>query len=265
MRKFLLSLPVRLQVLLVVGVTVLLAFVISIGFSLFFDINKLASNTELISSIYQVMGTIYAILLTFTLWGVWQKFSEADLSVQHEAYALLNLVHLIESSQEWKKLPIRKSVQDYISAVMSHLWPKDNSAVALEETNMLTYEVTLNIIRQIQNLNPSNQRELVILNQAFNLMDAWIDARRTRVLLTQGNSAKALWPLLITGALVLFSFHGMFVARTFEIWASLLFGFSFVIGLTFYLVFTLDAPFNGYPRIERQPFDLAVDMLNKTI
>src|SRR5690606_27761293 len=94
MRKFLLSLPVWLHAFIIVGATVAMAFALATCFSAFFDAHQLKDNTDLTATVYQVLGTIYAILLTFTLWGVWQNYTEADLSVQKEAFALLDLVHM---------------------------------------------------------------------------------------------------------------------------------------------------------------------------
>ena len=69
--------------------------------------------------------------------------------------------------------------------------------------------------------------------------------RRARLRSAEGNTAGALWGLLIAGAFVLFAFHGMFVTHAWAVWAVLLLGFSFVLGLAFYLIFSLDSPFTG--------------------
>jgi hypothetical protein len=66
MRSYLLSLTGKYQIIFVISATVIIAFVIATISGMFFNVDQLASNTDLISSIYQVMGTIYAILLTFT-------------------------------------------------------------------------------------------------------------------------------------------------------------------------------------------------------
>lgn len=262
MRKMILFMPTPLQIFFIVGMTVLSAFVIALSCSFFFDVDKLAANTELTSTIYQVMGTIYAILLTFTLWGVWQKFNEAGYAVQHEAYSLLNMVHLIEASESLKSFDAREVVVQYINFAKRHIWPTKNEVSnLLDNTHTWNYQVCAEIIQKIQGLKPQNTRDEVIFSQILQLLNNWFNARRTRILLMQGNSAKALWPLLIIGALVLFGFHGLFVAKTVAIWATLLFGFSLVIGLTFYLIFTFDTPFAGTPRIDKESFDLAVETL----
>jgi hypothetical protein len=247
---------------LVVASTIVIAFIIALITSIFFDIHQLKDNTDLISSVYQVMGTIYAILLTFTLWGVWQSYTDADNSVQKEAFTLLDLVHMIEASPKWRALNIRGAALAYTEAVINLEWVtlKDitNKVINVREQNR---SFCISIIEKVQSIVPEGEREIAIFSHALTLLSLWMDARRTRLLIARGNSAKALWPLLFTGAAVLFAFNGLFIAESTGIWATLLAGTSLVIGLTFYLIFTMDCPFAGSPSIDSEPFYLAIGLL----
>lgn len=261
MRAFILSIPGKIQAVFIIGSIILLAFIAASLCSLFFDAHQLASNTDLISTVYQVMGTIYAILLTFTLWGVWQSFSDAGASVQNEAFALLDLVHMFETIDN-KSDVLRKAVFNYATFVIEKEWPalKDftSAMINLRESN---HSVAQHIVSVAQKIALENQDNTVIFEQILTLLTRWLDARRARILIARGNSTKALWPLLFTGALVLFSFHGLFVAKTLGIWIMLLFGTSLVIGVTFYLIFSLDCPFTGSLSIDSEPFVLTVNLL----
>lgn len=264
MRSFMLSLPGKFQTIFVIGITLMVAFTSATLFGLFFDEHQLVANTDLISSVYEVMGTVYAILLTFTLWGVWQNFTAAGTSVQSEAYALLDLVHMVEVSVGEKNNTIKETALAYAKLVVEQEWSMlknfTNSMINLREQNNCAARA---IIHAVQNIIPKNERETVIFQQTLMLLTNWLDARRTRLLIARGNSAKALWPLLFTGALVLFAFHGLFIAKSLTIWIALLFGTSLVIGVTFYLIFSLDCPFAGTLSIDSEPFDLAINLLNK--
>jgi hypothetical protein len=264
MRSFLLRVPEKMQMAFVVSATIATAFLIALFCKQFFDVHQLKANTDLISSVYQVMGTVYAILLTFTLWGVWQYYTEADIAVQKEAYALLDLVHIVETSSRWKTLDIRNVALVYATQVVEQEWVAlkniTSSVIKLREASTIT---SMNIVRAIQNINPEGEREIAIFSQTLTLLNSWLDARRTRLLIARGNCAKALWPVLFTGAGVLFGCHGLFVAQTPGIWIALLSGFSLVIGLTFYLIFTLDFPFGGSPCIDPEPFCLAINLFKQ--
>lgn len=262
MRSRLLYLSNSAQQILIVGSTIVLAFFIAMVFKLFFDPTKLSINTDLIASVYQVLGTIYAILLTFTLWGVWQQFTRADSSVQEEAYTILDLVHILEIEASWKSIAIRQTALNYLNMVLKKEWPKLKSMNSEElKADEATHCSSIELVKVVQSIVPNDERETVLFSKTLTLLSKWLDARRTRMLISRGNSAKALWPLLITGAFVLFAFHGLFVTQTDGIWITLLLGFSLVIGLTFYLIFTLDCPFSGFPSVDATPFELAINIL----
>lgn len=266
MRTFLLSLSSRLQQIVIIGLTVVLSLMIALGFRMFFDAHQLEENTDLISAVYQALGMLYAILLTFTLWGVWQNFTEADLSVQKEAYTLLDLVHILEGVSRWQKLQIRHASLIYSNLVLEKEWPqlRTMSNEYLNDKEAIGCEA-MRIVHLVQEITPEGEREGIIYGKILDMLSDWLDSRRKRLLIARGNSAKALWPLLLTGAFVLFAFHGLFVAKAVGIWLALLFGFSLIIGLTFYLIFTLDCPFAGFPSIDPEPFKFVANVLkNKT-
>jgi hypothetical protein len=264
MRSFLISLPLKLQLAIIVFSTMAIALIIALLTSSLFDLQQLKTNTDLISSVYQVMGTIYAILLTFTLWGVWQNYTEANNSVQREANALLDLVHIVEASPRWSKYNISETASIYANWVVKTEWATlkiiTNDDINIHERD---HSASRKITQLIQSITPEDEREFTIFSQTLTLLNKWLDARRTRILIARGNSAQSLWPLLLTGAFVLFAYHGLFVAETLGIWVALLSGVSLVIGLTFYLIYTLDCPFAGYPCIDSEPFRLAMNLLNQ--
>jgi hypothetical protein len=262
MRSFILSLRSTYQIILVVGATIASAFLAAVLCGMCFDAHQLAANIELSSSVYQVLGTVYAILLTFTLWGVWQNFNVANSSVQSEAYALLNLVHIVEASPSWNYINIRQAALGYFKLVVEQEWSTlKNLTSESINAHEQHHALSLDVVKVVQGIAPKDERELAIFSQTLSLLNSWLDARRTRILIARGDSAKALWPLLICGALVLFAFHGLFVAKTVGIWISLLAGFSLIIGLTFYLIFTLDCPFAGGLSIDSEPFRLGINIL----
>jgi hypothetical protein len=70
--------------------------------------------------------------------------------------------------------------------------------------------------------------------------------------------------LLIAGALVLFAFHGLFVTHVWAVWVALLVGFSFIVGLAFYLIFSLDSPFTGKLSAGPEPFLWLLESFERT-
>ena len=254
MRSYILSLPTKLQPMVIIGATVLAAFAVSSLMRLFFGGQQVALDNGLITSVYGTLGTTYAVLIAFVVSGVWQNFSDADNAVKGEANALTDLIFLVDSFSGEKTGHIRESARVYVESVVER-WDllacvgRDNTPA--EEINLDTSSALVTAILAIR---PADARDVELYGQALDMMGVWLDARRSRLRSAKGNTAGALWGLLIAGAFVLFAFHGMFVTHAWTVWAVLLLGFSFVVGLAFYLIYSLDSPFVGKISAGPAPF-----------
>jgi len=254
MRSFILSLPLKLQPVFVIGSTVLAAFVVSLITRAGFRAQQLVLDSAWTISVYGTLGTLYAVLIAFVVTGVWQSFSAAESAVNSEANALTDLVFLIRYISTAKTAHIREAARSYVSSVVERwdllaLATRENKPV--EEINIATSNALVDAILEVK---PQGDRELELYAQALDLTAIWLDARRNRLRSAKGNTAGALWGLLIAGGFVLFAFHGLFVTHAWAVWAVLLLGFSLIVGLSFYLIFSLDSPFTGRLSAGPEPF-----------
>ena len=236
MRSCILSLPAKLQPVFIVASMVGAAFVVSFLTRTFFSEQQLTLDNGLTTSVYGTLGTTYAVLIAFVVSGVWQSFSDAGRAVKSEANARTDLTFVVGSFSAEKTRGIRESAKAYAQGVVER-W--DLMALAARD-NGPTQEINLDtpsaLVAAILPIKPEDAREVELYGQALDLMGIWLGARRSRLRSAEGNTAGALWGLLIAGAFVLFAFHGMFVTHAWAVWAVLLLGFSFVLGLAFYLI-----------------------------
>jgi hypothetical protein len=255
MRSFILSLSPKLQFCFIVFSTIVGSFLSALVIFLIFGHMELISKTGLITSIYQVLGTVYAVLIAFSVSGVWSNYCASEQSVTTEAAALTDLVHMAKASSAESANKLRETAIEYITEVISLEWPtlaKGKNEIIMSPTSA-TFLSSMQIVHIIQAMQPVTPRDNVIFSHLLSLLTRWLDARRTRIMISKGNIAKSLWPLLIS-ALILFAFHGLFITRNPMLWSALLLFFSGIIGLSFYLIFTLDCPFAGVPVVDSEPF-----------
>ena len=265
MREFILSLSVRYQLLFILLITILVAFIAANITAFLFGSVELISKLDLIVAIYAVLGTIYAVLVAFSISGVWQNYCASETSVITEVAALTDLVHMVKASSTSKAQYIRDIVINYLNEVIEVEWSvlaKGRNDLILSPTSN-TFLHSMHIVREIQTIETVNARDNVVFSHVLTLLTKWLDARRTRLMISKGDIAKSLWPLLITGAFILFSFHGLFSVESRLLWSTLLLLFSGIIGLSFYLIFTLDCPFAGYPMVDSAPFTMALNWLKE--
>ena len=264
MRSFIVTLSAKYQLLFIVLCTIIIAFGSALIIYLLFGSADLIPKAGLITSIYKVLGTIYAVLIAFSISGVWQNYCASELAVAAEAAALLDLAHIMRAFNEKKSQPFCAIAINYLKQVIKLEWPllaKGQNEKVMSPTSS-TYILSLKLVREVQMIQPQNPRDTVIFSSALNLLTKWLDARRTRIMISKGNIAFALWPMLIAGAIILFAFHGLFIVENHRLWATLLLLFSSVIGLSFYLIFTLDCPFGGTPAVGSGPFNWTLTWLS---
>jgi hypothetical protein len=257
-RPSLLLFPEKFQIVIIVGATMTAAFAAAIATRALFDLNRLAADTALTSVVYEVLGTIYAILLAFVISGIWQNYRAAVASVHSESDALLGIVTILGACPTEQTKGICSTALAYAQGVIDEWHALAGVARGEVAPQDLSYDAAMALLRAVQFLEPSNDRETVVFEQAMVTVNNWLDARRERLQSASGGNAAALWPLLIAGALVLFAFHGLFVAKSIEVWATLLLGLSSVVGLSFYLIFSLDSPFTGSLSAHVGPFQWVV-------
>src|SRR5271167_3592139 len=118
MRSYILLLPAKLQPVVIVGVTVLAAFAVSLLTRAFFNIQQLELDSALTSSVYGTLGTTYAVLIAFVVSGVWQSFSTAGTAVNSEANALADLLLVIGSISVESTGRTRESAKAYVQSVI---------------------------------------------------------------------------------------------------------------------------------------------------
>jgi hypothetical protein len=264
MRSFILSLPVKLRRPVIVGLTVVAAFVVSLATRACLSAEQVALDSAWITTVYGTLGTLYSVLLAFVVSGVWQSFSNAEGAISSEANALTDLVFMIRNISTGEPAQVRESSRSYATAVVGQwnsvaLAANENRAV--EEINMAASHA---LLKAILDVKPTDERELELYSQALDLTGVWLDARRDRLRGAQGNTASALWALLIAGAFVLFAFHGMFVTHTWVVWVVLLLGFSFIVGLSFFLIFSLDDPSTCRMSAGPEPFKWLLQGFERT-
>jgi hypothetical protein len=257
--RLLLALPEGLQVIIIIGATVAAAFAAALATRALFDLQQLAADNGLTTAVYEVLGTIYAILLAFVVSGIWQNFIAAATSVHTEADALLGLGHTVDAFSSEQSRKVRRRVVTYAKGVIAEWEALASVARGKVSPHDFSHEEMEALIRAVQSLEPANPRETAVFERALVMLTNWLDARRKRLQIASGGVAAAIWPLLVAGALVLFAFHGLFVARSAAVWTGLLLGLSAVVGLAFYLIFSLDSPFTGRLSVHVGPFKWVVD------
>src|SRR5262249_22648540 len=76
------------------------------------------------------VGVLYVVLLAFVIIVVWEKFTNAEVTVVHEAGSAENVFRLSQGLGDVTGADLRKAVADYLRAAINDDWPAMNKGAA---------------------------------------------------------------------------------------------------------------------------------------
>jgi Protein of unknown function (DUF4239) len=107
----------------------------------FVALDRLTINNEIAGFKFATVGVLYAVLLAFVIIVVWERFTEAELDVVHEAGAAENIYRLSQGLGDTNGADLRNVTAAYLRAAIADDWPAMDSASparALPQSRRLT-------------------------------------------------------------------------------------------------------------------------------
>ena len=199
----------------------------------------LHANNEVAGNYLQTVGTIYAVLLAFVVFVVWQQHNETRCAVEKEANELADLHRTIQ------ELPgiegIQGRLQEYVRIVTSEEWEmmargrwSEKAGQALEEA-----------WQALRKVDPHSVREEVIFAEALARFNDLSDARSHRLYCSLLRLPPSLWGLLLTNGGLVVGSMWIFGLESFVAHALMTVALAGSIAFILFLIADLDNPFWG--------------------
>jgi hypothetical protein len=127
---FLTRQPFWLSGLLIVGLGTLLTIIGPILVRRWVGLERLTENNEIAGFKFATIGVLYAVLLSFAIIVVWEKFSDAEVDVVQEAGAAKNIYRLSQGLSDKALVAVLGALAKYVKAAIDDDWPAMDSGVA---------------------------------------------------------------------------------------------------------------------------------------
>jgi len=211
-----------------------------------YSLSRLVKNNEIAGFFFGTAGVIYAVLLAFAIVTVWEKFSEAELFVLHEAGALASL-HRLSASDEPDATAMHAALDNYMTAVVEEEWPRMAEARESQEA-----------AKALDALYPAAMRygggkPVAIGVEIMRELGNITQARRGRLHLAMGVVSSALWMMLIFGAALTIGFAYFFGLEDLRAQTTMTGGLSSIIFLGLFVIVSYNYPFTGDVSVEPRP------------
>ena len=206
---------------------------------------RLADNNEVAGFKFAVVGVIYAVLLAFAVFVVWEQLTAAESDVVREAGSAVNLYRLAGGMDAETARNVRTLVTRYLETAIADDWPAmergAGSASATQALNALYAGVLA--------YRPADTRQEAVLAGALHQLSEVTAARRERLLKATTVVPDVIWFGLISGGFVTIGFTWFFGTKNLGAQMLMTGGLSLIVCSGLLIILTIDHPFGGAVRV----------------
>jgi hypothetical protein len=200
----------------------------------------------------QALGTIYAVLLAFVVFVVWQQFNEARANVEREANELIDLARTVKGLPPGVRQPLHAQVERYVALAVGCEWD------AMTSRDQTGFEQGARVLDLIWDLlveyEPSSECHKSLYDEALARFNDLSDTRTMRISSSMLRIPLAMRLLLYSGALMTVASMYLLAVPSAVIHGLMTAAMAGAIAHLLYIIGDLDDPFGGDWQVSRDPF-----------
>jgi hypothetical protein len=206
--------------------------------------------------IFQTAGTIYAVLLAFSVIAVWQSYGAAKDNVAEEASTLTTLYRQTNGLPDAEQRLLRHELRTYTLAVVNDEWPIQAVTGGAAAT---ARKALGDIYRAYRTMDPHVAASPIGVEFLTTMRTVAADRNR-RTLQASESLPAVLWVGLLVGGFVVIGMT--FVLHTEAAWPHYLFAalIAALIGTLLFITLVLHRPFSGPLAIKPDSFQHSLDV-----
>jgi hypothetical protein len=214
-------------------------------------------SNDFTGAVVAVIGTTYAVILAFTLAGVWAMFAQAQANEEQEANALVNVFRIASQMKDPNAKPIQELCVRYADNALQREWP------AMEEEQIPPEGGQ--IVNQLWKLAGESQAhaqpDAIAAYQLMEELRGLTQYRRIRAMQCREGLPGILWTVLVAGGIITVASSCFFGVPNFRFHLLQVLVLSFLIALVLVAIADIDQPYQGVVKVAPQGFQFAVNTL----
>lgn len=251
--------PPWVRTLLRLSPTVAIVSIASVvGLVAFRELAPLADLRDAVDALgnyLQTVGSIYAVLLAFVVYAVWNQFNEARGYLDREATALVDLHRTASGLPARSRAQIQSGLRGYVDAVLADEWAAmaDHDEAVIERVSARLDQVWL----AIHACRPATDCQHTVYGEVLGRFNQLTDLRTSRLTAAAARIPRAMTMLLYMGAVV--TIGSVYLLAFRQVWLHMLVtaALAGAIAHILYLIRDLDDAFSGDCHISQAPFERA--------
>ena len=238
---FLTTRPLWLSILLLVGLPTLLAMAGPYLIRRRVELSNLRTNNEVAGFKFATVGVTYAVLLAFAVIVVWEKFSDAENHVVHEAGAAATIYRLADGLGGQAASTVRDSLTGYLEVVINEEWP----AMERGGANSAATRALSGVYVAALAYHANDAGSAALFAEVLHQLDDLTQARRARLVLATGIVPEIVWGVLFMGAFLTIGFTLFFGTQNLPAQTLMTGMLSILVFSGLLVIVVIDYPFAG--------------------
>ncbi|MBI5539444.1 MAG: DUF4239 domain-containing protein [Bacteroidia bacterium] len=254
---YMLQIPPFLFFILIVSFGGIFAALTTSLFRKYIRVKILRSHNEVTGFLFLAISSFYSLLLSFTVFVVWDQLNSTRSNVSKEGSSAMSLYRDIKfypDTVESKQLMM--VYLDFVYNVIDEEFP-DMEHMKLSRK---TPESFNKVFYKMEHLNPKNQYQIQLVAQMFNHLNELATYRGLRISSMETEIPPPMWFPIILGAVITLLCAMLLDIEHARMHVSLNAFLGIVIGMLFFIIIILDHPFTGSlslkPKSYRQIFTM---------
>ena len=215
-------------------------------------------SNDFTGAVVAVIGTTYAVILAFTLSGVWNMFQQAQANEEQEANSLVNVFRIAGQLDDPSAKQIQELCIRYADFALQHEWPAmQNRELPVENGQ---------IINQLWALAGQAQArarpDAIAAYQLMEELRGLTQYRRIRAMQNREALPDILWAVLIAGGIITVAAACFFGVPNFRFHLLQVLVLTFLISLVLVAIADIDEPYQGPVKVQPEGFRNAVRTLH---
>jgi hypothetical protein len=191
--------------------------------------------------IVSVVGTILAVLLSFTVVTIWQEYDQAGESAFNEAAAIGDLYTLSRHFPQPTRSELQTLLRQYASVVVTEEWPLMREGKVSPGVQAASGALFNLVVRY----GPNTPSESNVQVEAIRLIDTVQDARRDRLFDNQQGIPPILWTGILFISFTTIVLCALFSIRNIGTHTVLVAVVGVAVAIVLVLTAEFDYPFRG--------------------
>jgi hypothetical protein len=218
-------------------------------------IDSIRGSSGEVGNYLQTVGGIYAVLLAFVVYVVWQQYDAARGHVDREAAALIDLHRTASGLPVVSRDEIQVGLRAYVEAVLAEEWPAmgGNDEATITRVGERLDHVWLAIHR----CKPRDECQHTVYSEVLSRFNDLTDVRTSRLTSSRQRIPLPMKILLYAGALIMIGSMYLMIIEPLWVHALATGALTGAIAHILFLINDLDDPFAGRYTMAKQPYERA--------